>query len=126
MKNKESTSKRRSQQDYNLGFKVAVISQVEKGEFTYKQAQKAYGIQGGEHPQQRHFKPAAGIRRKAQILAAHDAHLIVELHILGARLLRQCGARGAVLFVGGRCIGHHLGDGDALQLLTRLRTHFQN
>ena len=46
MKNKESTSKRRSQQDYNLGFKLAVISQVEKGEFTYKQAQKAYGIQG--------------------------------------------------------------------------------
>lgn len=37
---------RRSQRDYNLGFKLAVISQVEKGELTYKQAQKLYGIQG--------------------------------------------------------------------------------
>ena len=38
--------KRRSQRDYNMGFKLAVISQVEKGEMTYKQAQKLYGIQG--------------------------------------------------------------------------------
>lgn len=37
---------KRTQKDYNLGFKLAVISQVEKGELTYKQAQKAYGIQG--------------------------------------------------------------------------------
>lgn len=38
--------KKRTQRDYNLGFKLAVVSQVEKGEFTYKQAQKHYGIQG--------------------------------------------------------------------------------
>ena len=38
--------KRRSQRDYTMGFKLAVVSQVEKGELTYKQAQKAYGIQG--------------------------------------------------------------------------------
>jgi len=38
--------KKRSQRDYNLGFKLAVVSQVEKGEMTYKQAQKTYGIQG--------------------------------------------------------------------------------
>lgn len=38
--------KKRTQRDYNMGFKLAVISQVEKGEMTYKQAQKAYGIQG--------------------------------------------------------------------------------
>lgn len=38
--------KRRSQRDYNLGFKLAVVDQVEKGEMTYKQAQRAYGIQG--------------------------------------------------------------------------------
>lgn len=37
---------KRSQRDYNLGFKLAVVSAVEKGEMTYKQAQKAYGIQG--------------------------------------------------------------------------------
>jgi transposase-like protein len=29
-----------------LGFKLAVVGQVEKGEMTYKQAQAAYGIQG--------------------------------------------------------------------------------
>ncbi len=37
---------KRTQRDYNMGFKLAVISQVEKGEMTYKQAQKTYGIQG--------------------------------------------------------------------------------
>lgn len=37
---------KRSQRDYNLGFKLAVVSQVEKGELTYNQAQKKYGIQG--------------------------------------------------------------------------------
>ncbi len=37
---------KRSQRDYNLGFKLAVVSQVEKGELTYKQAQAVYGIQG--------------------------------------------------------------------------------
>ncbi|MEC3966186.1 helix-turn-helix domain-containing protein, partial [Flagellimonas halotolerans] len=43
-----STNKtvKRTQKDYNLGFKLAVVSQVEKGEMTYKQAQRAYGIQG--------------------------------------------------------------------------------
>ena len=44
---KECNIKRkRTQRDYNLGFKLAVVSQVEKGELTYKQAQKKYGIQG--------------------------------------------------------------------------------
>lgn len=38
--------KKRTQRDYNLGFKLALVNQVEKGEMTYKQAQKAYGIQG--------------------------------------------------------------------------------
>lgn len=38
--------KKRTQRDYNMGFKLAVVSQVEKGEMTYKQAQKMYGIQG--------------------------------------------------------------------------------
>lgn len=46
MENKERTKKKRTQRDYNMGFKLAVVSQVEKGEMTYKQAQKAYGIQG--------------------------------------------------------------------------------
>ena len=38
--------KKRTQRDYNIGFKLAVVSQVEKGEMTYRQAQNAYGIQG--------------------------------------------------------------------------------
>ncbi|NNE77107.1 MAG: IS3 family transposase [Pricia sp.] len=46
MKNSKITGRKRTQRDYNLGFKLAVVSQVEKGEMTYKQAQKAYGIQG--------------------------------------------------------------------------------
>lgn len=46
MKHSGITKKKRTQRDYKMGFKLAVISQVEKGEMTYKQAQKAYGIQG--------------------------------------------------------------------------------
>ncbi|MEW7288901.1 IS3 family transposase, partial [Aquimarina sp. 2304DJ70-9] len=46
MKDSGNSKKKRTQCDYNLGFKLAVVSQVEKGEMTYKQAQKAYGIQG--------------------------------------------------------------------------------
>lgn len=46
MKNSGQRIKKRTQRDYNLGFKLSVVSQVEKGDFTYKQAQKAYGIQG--------------------------------------------------------------------------------
>lgn len=49
MNNKEESSsrgKKRTQRDYTMGFKLSVVSQVEKGEMTYKQAQKAYGIQG--------------------------------------------------------------------------------
>lgn len=38
--------RKRTQTDYTMGFKLRVVHQVEKGEFTYKQAQKAYGIQG--------------------------------------------------------------------------------
>lgn len=46
MEKTKKDERRRSQRDYNLGFKLSVVSQVEKGEMTYKQAQKAYGIQG--------------------------------------------------------------------------------
>lgn len=37
---------KRTQRDYSLAFKLAVVDQVEKGELTYKQAQERYGIQG--------------------------------------------------------------------------------
>jgi transposase len=41
-----STVVKRTQRDYSLAFKLAVVDQVEKGEMTYKQAQERYGIQG--------------------------------------------------------------------------------
>lgn len=37
---------KRTQRDYTLAFKLAVVEQVEKGELTYKEAQQRYGIQG--------------------------------------------------------------------------------
>jgi len=40
------THSKRTQRDYTLAFKLSVVDQVEKGEMTYKQAQKHYGIQG--------------------------------------------------------------------------------
>jgi transposase-like protein len=38
--------RKRTQRDYTLAFKLAVVEAVEKGELTYKQAQHKYGIQG--------------------------------------------------------------------------------
>ncbi|MBW8192975.1 IS3 family transposase, partial [Neiella marina] len=35
-----------TQRDYSLAFKLSVVEQVEKGDMTYKQAQRIYGIQG--------------------------------------------------------------------------------
>lgn len=46
MNKTSNTLVKRSQRDYNLGFKLAVVAQVENGELSYKQAQKHYGIQG--------------------------------------------------------------------------------
>lgn len=40
------TGNKRSQRDYTLAFKLAVVDQVEKGELSYKDAQTRYGIQG--------------------------------------------------------------------------------
>lgn len=44
-KGTEEKSKR-TQRDYTLGFKLQVVAEVERGDLTYKQAQKKYGIQG--------------------------------------------------------------------------------
>jgi len=46
MSNTESKRGQRSQKDYTLGFKLAIVNAVEKGDMTYKQAQSIYGIQG--------------------------------------------------------------------------------
>ena len=40
------TGIKRTQRDYTLAFKLAVVEQVEKGELSYKEAQSRYGIQG--------------------------------------------------------------------------------
>lgn len=40
------TEFKRIQRDYPLSFKIAIVKQVEKGEMTYKRAQRRYGIQG--------------------------------------------------------------------------------
>ena len=37
---------KRTQRDYTMVFKLAVVEQVVKGELSYKQAQVRYGIQG--------------------------------------------------------------------------------
>ncbi len=46
MKETANIREKRTQRDYNLGFKLSVVAQVERGEMSYKQAQTAYGIQG--------------------------------------------------------------------------------
>ncbi len=37
---------KRTQKDYSLPFKLQLVLEVEKGELTYKEAQRKYGIQG--------------------------------------------------------------------------------
>ena len=37
---------KRTQRDYSLGFKLVVVSEVESGLLSYKEAQTKYGIQG--------------------------------------------------------------------------------
>ena len=47
MEGKEKSGKqKRTQRDYSLAIKLEVVTEVEKGEMTYKQAQRKYGIQG--------------------------------------------------------------------------------
>ena len=46
MDSTDSKQKRRTQRDYTMGFKLQIVVAVEKGDMTYKQAQKIYGIQG--------------------------------------------------------------------------------
>ncbi|WP_107948101.1 IS3 family transposase [Shewanella baltica] len=41
-----NSSRKRTQRDYTLAFKLRVVERVEKGEMTYKQAQAHFGIQG--------------------------------------------------------------------------------
>ena len=38
--------RKRTQRDYSLAFKLQLVDEVEKGQLTWKQSQKKYGIQG--------------------------------------------------------------------------------
>jgi transposase len=42
----EQKKVRRSQRDYSLSFKLQIIHEVEKGDLSYREAQRKYGIQG--------------------------------------------------------------------------------
>ena len=46
MQNPFEPRERRRQRDYSLPFKLAVVGEVGRGELSYKQAQRRYGIQG--------------------------------------------------------------------------------
>ena len=46
MQNPSEARVRRSQRDYSLPFKLAVVGEVGRGELSYKQAQRRYGIKG--------------------------------------------------------------------------------
>ena len=46
MQNPSEPRERRSQRDYSLPFKLAVVGEVGRGELSYTQAQQRYGIQG--------------------------------------------------------------------------------
>lgn len=43
---KEIGNEKRTQRDYSLAFKLQVIDEVERGEYSYKEVQRKYGIQG--------------------------------------------------------------------------------
>ena len=45
MQNPSEARVRRSQRDYSLPFKLAVVGEAGRGELSYKQAQRRYGIQ---------------------------------------------------------------------------------
>lgn len=46
MEKRETEKAKRTQRDYTMPFKLGLVNRIEKGEFTYWQAQKHYGIQG--------------------------------------------------------------------------------
>ena len=46
MQNPSEPRVRCSQRDYSLPFKLAVVGEVGRGELSYQQAQRRYGIQG--------------------------------------------------------------------------------
>jgi transposase len=79
---------KRTQRDYTLAFKLAVVEQVEKGELTYRQAQDRYGVQGRStvlvwlrrHGRQRWDKASLAFHGKA-MMSKDQAPLTPEQRI---------------------------------------------
>lgn len=46
METEQLQDKKRSQRDYSLAFKLQVVSEIERGELNYDQADRKYGIKG--------------------------------------------------------------------------------
>lgn len=69
----KSTSKR-TQRDYSLAFKLAVVDQIVKGEMTYKQAQDRYGIQGRS-------TVLVWLRKHGRLDWSKDIHAPVGVHM---------------------------------------------
>lgn len=46
IKNEKIDPFKRTQRDYSLAFKLQVVDEIEKGNLSYKESQKKYGIQG--------------------------------------------------------------------------------
>lgn len=46
LESRDYERRKRTQGDYSLAFKLEVVNEVEKGELSYKEAQRKYGIQG--------------------------------------------------------------------------------
>ena len=77
MENPSEARERRSQRDHSLLFKLAVVGEVGRGELSYKQAKRRYGIQGRStvltwcrrYASQFVTFQAAG----PELIAAHDA-----------------------------------------------------
>ncbi len=80
---------KRTQRDYTLAFKLAVVEQVEKGELTYKQAQRRYGIQGRstvlvwlrKHGRQDWGRLSESMKRRSDAVSPPDRPLTPEQRI---------------------------------------------
>ncbi len=91
---------KRTQRDYSLAFKLSVVEQVEKGDLTYKEAQRRYGIQGRStvlvwlrrhglqdwaHPSGRALSGSAMSKREARPLTPEQRIRELETQLKEAR-----------------------------------------
>lgn len=106
---------KRTQRDYSLAFKLAVVDQVEKGELTYKQAQVRYGIQGRSTVQawlrkhcRQDWSQEASIRTDRRTMVTTPKDLTPEQRIKELAAASSHEPEGPVLRAGSRCAGERL------------------